>query len=88
MRLIPTLVLSALAPLCLPLVTAIRPLNHNVPARSLAKLQHHQPRDLIDICLSLDAIVELKVIADILDPGVLDLCLCIKVRRVGISRSL
>ncbi|KAJ6466871.1 hypothetical protein C8R45DRAFT_479690 [Mycena sanguinolenta] len=90
MRLAPTLVLSSLF---LPFVSAhARPggSHHSSQSRSLSRLQYHQPRDLIDLCVNIPETV-INVLGpngllNIAGPGGLldgllgidlDVCLCI-----------
>ncbi|KAJ7217394.1 hypothetical protein B0H12DRAFT_339807 [Mycena haematopus] len=93
MRLVPTLVFPALITAFLPLVSAhARPGGslHSSHSRSLSRLQYHQPRDLLNLCVNIP-----ETIIDVLGPdgiinilgagGVLngllgidlDVCLCI-----------
>lgn len=94
MRFLTTLVVSFLAFFSLPTVGAIhhrgnslaKRADHNVsPARSsiLAQRQHHVRRDLIDICVSLDATV-LTTLLHLVDPLLADvhLCLCLQVNII------
>ncbi|KAF9465896.1 hypothetical protein BDZ94DRAFT_1296096 [Collybia nuda] len=89
MRLLATFFFSCLALLLFPGVNAIhrgkslakRPSHNTSPARSsaLAKRQYHARRDLIDLCISLDATV-LSTLLHIVDPLHADvhLCLCLQ----------
>ncbi|KAF8632663.1 hypothetical protein AX17_004796 [Amanita inopinata Kibby_2008] len=71
-----------------PHVLSHRSQNPKPPSRTLARLQYHAPRALIDTCISLDAATAVKTISDLplvgplLTPlvisAVADLCLCLK----------
>ncbi|KAG6837407.1 hypothetical protein H0H93_010025 [Arthromyces matolae] len=88
MRIAFTLILSALVASVLPFVTALRhphagPLvaKHAAHKKSqvIAQRQHHVHRDLIDLCLNVDASV-LAPILHLIDPlaAKIHLCLCLK----------
>ncbi|KAJ7750421.1 hypothetical protein DFH07DRAFT_775117 [Mycena maculata] len=74
MRFASTLIVSSLVALILPLVSAIHPVPHS-PSRNLGRLQHHEKRDLIDVCVSIPSLT-----ADLLSLLGLNiqLCLCLK----------
>ncbi|KAJ7901594.1 hypothetical protein B0H13DRAFT_764760 [Mycena leptocephala] len=74
MRLAPTLVLSSLAGVLVPLVHAHGSF-HTSPSRSLARLQHHESRALIDVCVTIPSLV--LDVASLIGAN-LKLCLCIK----------
>ncbi|KAJ7768277.1 hypothetical protein B0H16DRAFT_312115 [Mycena metata] len=71
MRLASTFVLSSLAGAILPFVSA----GHAGQSRSLARLQHHEPR-LLDICVDIPNLV-VSLLNDLLGVN-LDACLCLK----------
>ncbi|KAJ6558669.1 hypothetical protein B0H10DRAFT_1186472 [Mycena sp. CBHHK59/15] len=78
MRFAPTLLVSSLAGLLAPSVVAVHPvaLTHTSPSRSLARLQHHEPRaDLIDVCINIPNLV-LDVL-QLLDADI-KLCVCLQ----------
>ncbi|CAK5262266.1 unnamed protein product [Mycena citricolor] len=80
MRLAPTLLLPFLAALLAPFSPATAALSHGAglhtsPTRTIARLQHHQPRSLIDICVNIP-----QLAVNLLNTLGLNvqLCLCLK----------
>ncbi|KAJ7319066.1 hypothetical protein DFH08DRAFT_394120 [Mycena albidolilacea] len=74
MRLAPTLLLPSLAAILVPFVSAHGRTGHHTSSRSLSRLQHHESRDLINLCVNIpDLIVN---VLGLLGLGA-NICLCI-----------